>query len=89
MEFGELLIIMTSIILGAATVLIPIIALTARYVLKPMMESWAALGQPPIVDERLRMMERRVSLLEEQVERVEKENSRLLEEADFQRKLRG
>ena len=89
MEFGEILIIMTAIVLGGATVLIPIIALTARYVLKPFIESWAALRQPPIVDERLRIMERRVAVLEEQVDRVEKENTRLLEEADFQRKLRG
>jgi len=89
MEFGEVLIAMTAILIGGATVMLPVLAITARYVLKPIVESWATVRGAPVAEDRLAMAERRIAMLEEQVQTLERDNSRLLDEADFHMKLRG
>jgi hypothetical protein len=89
MEFGEVLIVMTAIIIGGATILLPVLALTARYVLRPMMESWAIIRQSPAADEMQRLTERRIAILESQVHALERDNARLQEETDFHLKLRS
>jgi hypothetical protein len=89
MDFGETLVAMTAILLGCTIVILPIAALTARYALKPVLETWVQLREGPVAQERIEMMERRVALLEKQVEILERDNSRLLEAADFHARLRG
>jgi hypothetical protein len=84
---GDLLIPILAILVGGTAFIIPVLGFTARFALKPLVESWTKLREAPLADERLQMMERRVSLLEEQVQSLERENHRLVEEADFRMQL--
>jgi hypothetical protein len=89
MEFGEVLIAMTAIIIGGATIMLPVFALTVRHVLRPMIDSWALMRQGTGSAELQRLMEQRISILESQVQSLERDCARLQEETDFQLKLRG
>lgn len=84
---GALLIPILGILVGGMAIVIPVLGFTLRFALKPLVESWTKLREAPLADERLRMMERRVSLLEEQVQSLERDNQRLLEEAEFRLQL--
>ena len=83
----ELLIPILAILVGGTIVIIPLLGLTARFALRPLAESWGLLRDAPVADERMQRMERRISLLEEQVQVLERENARILEDADFRRRL--
>lgn len=85
----EILIPITAILVGGAVIIIPLLGLTARLALRPLVESWTRLRETPLADERIRMMERRLSLVEEQVQLLENENVRLIEDAEFRLKLDG
>jgi hypothetical protein len=89
MEFGDTLVAITAVVLGCTIVLIPIAGLTARFAIKPMIDSWLRMREAPGSDEHVRMIERRVAMLEKQVEVLERDNSRLLEDADFRERLRS
>jgi hypothetical protein len=81
-----------AIIMGMLTVLIPITGLTARFAIKPITESLARLRQSNADRQVVEMMERRLSLLEQEVHGLggmREEVARLLEEAEFQRQLKG
>jgi hypothetical protein len=80
-----------AIIMGMLTVLIPITGLTARFAIKPIAESLARLRQSNADRQVVEMMERRLSLLEQEVHGLggmREEVARLLEEAEFQRQLK-
>ena len=87
--FGETLIALTAVILGCTIVIIPVAGLTARYAIKPLIDSWVKMREAPASDEHVRMLERRIVMLEKQVEVLERDSTRLLEEADFRERLRG
>lgn len=72
-----------AIVLGMLVVLIPIAGLTARYALKPLVESFARLFDVQNVEETLRMSERRMALMEQQIEGLEGEVRRLRETQEF------
>ncbi|UCC26523.1 MAG: hypothetical protein JSU98_05340 [Gemmatimonadales bacterium] len=78
-----------AIIMGMLTVLIPIAGLTARFALKPVVESLARLFDSRTVEDTVEITERRVALLEQQIESLEDTVKRLTEERDFDRELRG
>jgi hypothetical protein len=88
LDFGETLVSMTAIMLGSMVVLLPIAALTIRYAIRPMLESWAIAREAPLPGERIQLMERRIELLEKQVEIIERDNLRLLESSEFEARLR-
>jgi hypothetical protein len=83
----EVLIPIIAILIGGTMFIVPIAGFTARFALKPLVESYAKLQGGNVSSERIAHMERRLALLEEQVNTLERENTRLLDEADFQRKL--
>ena len=84
---GELLIPIIAILVGGTAFIIPVVGFTVRFALKPLIESWSKLREGSAADERMILMERRVSMLEEQVQTLERDNLRLVEEADFRMQL--
>jgi len=78
-----------AIILGMMTILIPIAGLTARFALKPLVESLARLFDSRTVEDTVQLTDRRVALLEQQVEALEGLVTRLQDERAFDRELQG
>lgn len=76
-----------AIVMGMLVVLIPIAGLTARFALKPVVESFSKLFHSRTVEETLALTERRVALLESQLESVHEEMSRMSEAQEFDRRL--
>lgn len=85
----DIVIPLLAISLGGLIVLVPVVGLTARFALKPLVDSWNRSRETPLANERMAIMERRLALLENQLETVEQTNQRLMEEADFNRRLQG
>ena len=85
----DILVPLLAIGLGGMILLIPVVGLTVRFAVKPLVDSWIRARETPLSLERMEIMERRISLLESQLEGLEQNNSRLLEEADFNRRLQG
>lgn len=73
--------------MGLLTVLIPIAGLTARFALKPVVESMARLFDSRTVEDTVEITERRVALLESQIESLEQLVHDLKEGRDFDRQL--
>jgi len=72
-----------AVVLAMLVVLIPIAGGTARFALKPVVESFAKLFDIQNVESTLQMSERRMSLMEQQIEGLEQEVRRLREARDF------
>ncbi len=60
-----------AIVLGMSVVLIPIMGLTARFALKPLVESLGKVNEVRGVEETVAITERRVALLEQQLEAMD------------------
>jgi hypothetical protein len=78
------------IFMGSLMVLIPIAGFTARFAMKPIVESLARLRESGAKTEALDMLERRMALLEQEVQNVagiRDDVARLVEELEFQRRL--
>ena len=78
-----------AIIMGMLVVLIPIAGLTARFALKPLVESTARLFESRGVEDAVQLNERRVALLEQQVEGLESTLRDLREKLDFDHQLKS
>lgn len=78
-----------AIVMGLLTVLIPIAGLTARFALKPVVESMARLFDSRTVEDTVEITERRVALLESQIESLEQQVQDLREVRAFDRELKG
>lgn len=81
---------LAGIFFGSLMVLIPIAGLTARFALKPIVESLARLREGSAKTEAIEMLERRMTLLEQEIQMlgsVRDDVTRLIEELEFQRKL--
>lgn len=76
-------------IMGISIVLVPVIGLTARFALKPLAESLGRLLQSRNAEESVRILERRMALLEQQIESMDGTLQRVAEAAEFHRDLRG
>jgi hypothetical protein len=74
-------------ILGTAIVLVPLIGFTARYALKPLAESLSRLKQSRESEESVRILERRMQLIEQQLEAMDTTMTRLAEAAEFHHEL--
>jgi DNA-binding transcriptional MerR regulator len=83
----EVLIPIVAILIGGLVVLIPIAGITARFALKPIIEAISQLRSGPGSDQRVAYLEQRLSLVEEQMHALERDNQRLLEESDFRKQL--
>lgn len=76
-------------VMGISIVLVPVIGLTARFALKPLAESLGNLFQSRNVEESVRILERRMALLEQQMESMDLTLQRVAETAEFHRELRS
>ncbi len=74
-------------VMGISIVLIPVMGLTARFALKPLVDSLARGWEHKGLEENLAMSERRIALLEHQVEHLEGSVRHLEEAQAFDRQL--
>ena len=73
--------------MGTSIILIPVLGLTARFALKPTVEALSRLFEKRGSDEAVSILERRMALIEQQLESVESNVQRLTETAEFDGKL--
>lgn len=73
--------------MGISIILIPVIGLTARLALKPLVESLGRVFQSRESEESVRILERRMALLEQHLESLDTTMTRLAEAAEFTREL--
>ena len=78
-----------AVIMGISIVLVPVIGLTARFALKPVVEALSRVFESREASESLQILERRISLLEAQIENLESSVRRLDETATFDAQLRA
>jgi len=78
---------LVAIIMGVSIVLVPILGLTARFALKPTVEALSKFFQTKDTEETVRILERRVSLMEQQLESMENTVRHLREVNEFQAEL--
>jgi len=83
---GELL-GLTAIILGGLAFLVPIAGITARIALKPIVEAMARYRELKGAEDSVLMLERRMTLMEEQLHGMDRSLRVLVEDADFRRRL--
>ncbi len=76
-----------AIIMGVSVVLIPVAGLTARFALKPLVDSFAKFWESKGMEESLAIAERRIALLEQQVEGMDHQLRRIEETQAFDRQL--
>jgi len=76
-----------AVIMGISVVLIPVIGLTARFALKPVVEALSRVFEARGMDESLQIMERRIALLETQMENLDNSMNRLEDTARFDAQL--
>jgi len=87
MQVSEEMIGLTAVIMGSLTVLIPIAGITARIALKPIVEAMARYREMRGSDDAVAMLERRMTLMEEQLHGMDRSLRLLVEDADFRRRL--
>lgn len=78
------------IVMGSLMFLIPIAGFTARFAMKPIVDSIAKLRDSSARGEAIQLIERRLALLEQEVQsmtNIKEEVARLVDELEFQRKL--
>jgi hypothetical protein len=81
---------LTSLIASTLALLIPLVlvtGITARIALKPIVESIVRLKETRGDDQKVALMEQRISLLEEHLHSIDRSVGALHEEADFRRQL--
>ena len=76
-----------SVFMGVSIVLIPVIGLTARFALKPTVEALSRFFEKKGSDEAISILERRMALIEQQVESIDLNVQRLVDTTEFDRKL--
>lgn len=90
MQIAEVdLVALVAVIMGVSIVLIPVIGLTARFALKPTVETLAKFFDVKGDQQVVQLLERRVALLEQHIEHVESSVNRLGETQEFDRQLKG
>ena len=85
-DFYAMASIVAAFFAGAA-LLIPILALSARFALKPVMETWIRFRQSETTDQDKILQDRRIALLEAEVQSIHQLVHQRLEVDDFERKL--
>ena len=76
-----------AVFMGVSVVLVPVIGITARFALKPTVEALSRFFEKRGSDEAISILERRMALIEQQVESIDTNVQRLVETADFDQKL--
>ena len=76
---------LAGVLVGGMVILVPLMMIGARFALKPLVEAWAKGRQ--IEGPQAQIQDRRISLLEAEVQQLRGEVQRLSDSADFQRQL--
>ncbi len=76
-------------IMGISIVLIPVIGLTARFALTPVVEALSKLFDARGADEELRILHRRLELQEQEIAHLRHTVQGLAEGRDFERQLQA
>ena len=76
-----------AVFLGGVTLLVPILGLTLRFALRPVLETWARLRSEPTVQTQNELLSRQVALLETELQQVQHALQSLQDSQDFQRRL--
>ncbi len=76
-----------AVFMGVSVVLVPVIGITARFALKPTVEALSRFFEKRGSDEAISILERRMALIEQQVESIDTNVQRLVEAAEFDQKL--
>jgi hypothetical protein len=87
MQIAGEIIGLTAVVLTGVAVLIPVAGITARVALKPIVEAMARYREMKGADDAVTMLERRMSLMEEQLHGMDRSLRLLVEDADFRRRL--
>ncbi len=78
---------LVSVIMGISIVLIPVAGLTAHYALKPIVEAFGRYLEGKGTEESVKLVERRLHLLEQQLDEVQGSVNRLVEVSEFDARL--
>jgi hypothetical protein len=76
-------------ILGISIVLVPVIGLTARFAMGPVVEALSKLFEGRNADETVRLLERRLELQEQEIAMLSQSVRQLAEGREFDRQLGG
>lgn len=76
-----------AVFMGISIVLVPVIGLTARFALKPTVEAFSRFFEHKGLDESVHILERRMALMEQQIETMGTTLERLVEVSEFHRAL--
>lgn len=76
-----------AVIFAGITILVPVLALTIRFALRPLIDSWVRLKQSPDTDQERALIGRRLDLLEAELQHVQHSVKEIAEGQDFQRQL--
>lgn len=74
-------------ILGISIVLVPVMGLTARFALKPVVEALGKTFEHRALDETVRILERRVELQEQQIDMLQSSVREISDGREFDRQL--
>jgi len=83
------LVALVSSIMGISIVLFPVIGLTIRFALKPTVEAMSRFFDHKGLGENVQIMERRMALMEQQIQSIESSVAQLVEVTDFHNQLRS
>ncbi len=86
-NFEELSMVIAAFFVGLA-ILVPVVALSARFALRPVMESWIKLRQTQTTGDEKIMQDRRIALLEAEIHSLQQLVQQQLEARDFERALK-
>lgn len=78
-----------AVFMGISVVLVPVLGLTARFALKPIVEALSRVFEGRGKDEQIQILEGRLGLLETHIETLESTVHRLEEGETFERQLRS
>jgi len=81
------LVALVSAILGISVVLVPVIGLTARFALKPVVEALGRVFEGRANDESVRLLERRLELQEQQIDALQAVVKQISDTQEFDRQL--
>lgn len=76
-----------AVFMGTSIVLIPVLGITARFALKPTVEALSRFFERRGSEETISILERRMALMEQQIESIESNVQRLVEVSDFHQRL--
>ena len=76
-----------SILFTGLVVLVPVLGLTLRFAIKPFFDTWAEIQRSRLDDDHSGILARQVSLLELELQEVQRTLQSVADSQDFQRRL--